>query len=122
MIVRDKKADIAILRTMGASPGLISRIFITQGCAVGFIGTGLGIFFGILLSLTISDLAAGIEFVFDIQILSADLYVVDFLPSQIRFGDIAMISTGVFLLCMLATLYPAWRASKVQPAEALRFE
>ena len=122
MIVRDKRGDIAILRTLGASPQMIGRIFMTQGCVVGLIGTGLGVALGVFFSLTISDIAALIESVFDVKLLSAEVYPVDFLPSQIRFADIVGVSIGVFLLSVLATLYPAYRASRVQPAEALRFE
>lgn len=122
MIVRDKRGDIAILRTIGASPNTIGRIFLTQGCIVGLIGTVIGVSLGVFFSLTVGDFAALVERVFDIKLLSAEVYPVDFLPSQIRIGDIAGVSVGVFLLSVLATLYPAYRASKVQPAEALRFE
>ncbi len=122
MIVRDKRGDIAILRTIGASPKTIGRIFMTQGCIVGLIGTLIGVGLGVLFSLTVGDFAAFIERLFDIQLLSAEVYPVDFLPSQIRISDILGVSVGVFLLSVLATLYPAYRASKVQPAEALRFE
>lgn len=122
MIVRDKRGDIAILRTIGASPKTIGRIFLTQGCIVGLIGTLIGVALGVLFSLTVGDFAALLERVFDIQLLSAEVYPVDFLPSQIRLMDILGVSVGVFFLSVLATLYPAYRASRVQPAEALRFE
>lgn len=122
MIVRDKRGDIAILRTIGASPRLIGRIFLTQGCIVGLIGTAIGVTLGILFSLGVGDFVALLERLFDIHLLSAEVYPVDFLPSQIRLGDIAGVGIGVFLLSVLATVYPAYRASKVQPAEALRFE
>lgn len=122
MIVRDKRGDIAILRTIGASPKTVGRIFMTQGCIVGLIGTLIGVGLGVLFSLTVGDFAAFIEHLFDIQLLSAEVYPVDFLPSQIRISDILGVSVGVFLLSVLATLYPAYQASKVQPAEALRFE
>src|SRR5690606_31835290 len=88
MIVRDKRGDIAILRTMGASPGTIGRIFLTQGCIVGLLGTAIGIAFGVFFSLTVSDLAAFIEGVSGVTLLSADVYPVDFLPSQLRMADI----------------------------------
>ena len=122
MIVRDKRGDIAILRTIGASPKMIGRIFMTQGCIVGLIGTVIGVTLGVIFSLTVGDFAALVERTFDIQLLSAEVYPVDFLPSQIRIGDIVGVSIGVFLLSVLATLYPAYRAANVQPAEALRFE
>ncbi|MDO8273870.1 MAG: lipoprotein-releasing ABC transporter permease subunit [Gammaproteobacteria bacterium] len=122
MIVRDKRGDIAILRTLGASPQTIGRIFMTQGCVVGLIGTGLGVAFGVFFALTISDIAGLIESILGVKLLSAEVYPVDFLPSQILLSDIVGVSVGVFLLSVLATLYPAYRASQVQPAEALRFE
>ena len=122
MIVRDKRGDIAILRTIGASPKTIGRIFMTQGCIVGLIGTVIGVALGVFFSLTVGDFAAFVERALDIQLLSAEVYPVDFLPSQIRISDIVGVSVGVFLLSVLATLYPAYRAANVQPAEALRFE
>jgi lipoprotein-releasing system permease protein len=122
MIVRDKRGDIAILRTIGASPKTIGRIFMTQGCIVGLIGTAIGIAFGILFSLTVGDFAAILERMLGITLLSAEVYPVDFLPSELRLRDILGVSIGVFVLSLLATLYPAWRASRVQPAEALRLE
>jgi lipoprotein-releasing system permease protein len=122
MIVRDKRGDIAILRTIGASPETIRRIFMTQGCLVGLIGTIIGIAFGVLFSLTVGDFAAWLERAFGITLLSAEVYPVDFLPSELRLSDIFGVSAGVFVLSLLATLYPAWRASRVQPVEALRLE
>jgi lipoprotein-releasing system permease protein len=94
----------------------------TQGCIVGLIGTAIGIAFGILFSLTVGDLAAMLERMLGITLLSAEVYPVDFLPSELRLSDILGVSIGVFVLSLLATLYPAWRASRVQPAEALRLE
>lgn len=122
MIVRDKRGDIAILRTLGASPRTIGRIFMTQGCIVGLIGTVIGVAVGVFFSLTIGDIAALIEQMLGVKLLSAEVYPVDFLPSQLRLTDIAGVSLGVFLLSLIATLYPAYRASRVHPAEALRFE
>ena len=122
MIVRDKRGDIAILRTMGASPATIGRIFMTQGLIVGLMGTVIGVAFGVLFSLTIGDMAAFIEQALGITLLSADVYPVDFLPSELRFSDIVVVGAGVFVLCLIATIYPAWRAAGVQPAEALRLE
>lgn len=122
MIVRDKRADIAILRTMGASPGMIGRIFVLQGCLVGLLGTVIGLLLGVLLALSVSDLFAWVEQLSGAQLLSAEVYPVDFLPSQLRAGDLVGVSVGVLVLCLLASLYPAWRAARVLPAEALRSE
>ncbi|MDX1489862.1 MAG: lipoprotein-releasing ABC transporter permease subunit [Pseudohongiellaceae bacterium] len=122
MIVRDKRGDIAILRTLGASPSTIGKVFVTQGAAIGLMSAAIGISVGVFFSLTISDIAAFIEQALGIQLLSADVYPVDFLPSQLRVEDIVWISIGVLALSVVATLYPAYRASKVQPAEALRSE
>ena len=122
MIVRDKRGDIAILRTLGASPQTIGRIFMTQGCVVGLIGTILGVTIGVFFSLTIGDIAAFVEQALGVKLLSAEVYPVDFLPSQRRLSDIFGVSVGVFVLSLAATLYPAYRASRVHPAEALRFE
>jgi lipoprotein-releasing system permease protein len=122
MIVRDKRGDIAILRTMGASPGMIGRIFVLQGCLVGLLGTVIGLALGVVLALSVSDLFAWVEQWSGAQLLSADVYPVDFLPSQLRMGDLIGVSLGVLILCLLASLYPAWRAARVLPAEALRSE
>lgn len=122
MIVRDKRGDIAILRTMGATPGTIGRIFLLQGCMVGMIGTVIGLALGTVLSLTASDIVSWIEGLSGTEMLSADVYPVDFLPSQLLFSDVAVVIAGVFVLCLLASVYPAWRASRVQPAAALRME
>lgn len=122
MIVRDKRGDIAILRTLGAPPITIGQIFVTQGVAVGLMGTIIGIGFGIFFSLTVSDFASFVERALGIQLLSAEVYPVDFLPSQLRFSDIVWVSIGVLILSVIATLYPAYRAARVQPAQALRSE
>ncbi|HBX99188.1 MAG TPA: lipoprotein-releasing system transmembrane subunit LolC, partial [Gammaproteobacteria bacterium] len=120
MIVRDKRGDIAILRTMGATPQIIRRIFMWQGCLIGTIGILIGVFLGIIGSLQITNLAVLIENVFSIQFLSAEVYPIDFLPSEISVLDILVVVTGVFLLSLLATIYPASKAAAIQPAQALR--
>ncbi len=122
MIVRDKKADIAILRTLGASPALIRRIFLWQGCLIGLFGISIGVVLGILGSLQISNLTAWIEQRFAVQLLNPEVYPLDYLPSQLAAADVFTVIAGVFLLSLLATLYPAGRAAKVQPAQALRDE
>ena len=120
MIVRDKTADIAILRTLGASPTMINRIFMWQGCFIGLIGTFLGVVIGIFLSLQVSDFALALENRLGIKLLNADVYPIDFLPSQILVSDVLMVSSGVLALSLLATVYPARRAAAIQPAKALR--
>ena len=120
MIVRDKKGDIAILRTLGASPATINSIFMWQGCFIGLIGIVSGVLLGIIGSLNISRFAAFIENRYSLQLLNAEVYPIDFLPSQIDPLDIAVVVVGVFILSMLATIYPASRAAAIQPAEALR--
>lgn len=122
MVVRDKQGDIAILRTMGTSAGSIRRIFLVQGLVIGFFGTGIGLILGIFFSLTVSDFVAWLEGVLNIQFLSAEIYPVNYLPSQLQAVDILLVGAMSFLLCLLATLYPSQVASRVRPAEALRFE
>lgn len=122
MIVRDKRGDIAILRTLGASPRTIYRIFIWQGCFIGLLGIAIGVVLGVVGSLYVSDFAAFIESSFNIQILNAEVYPIDFLPSELNMLDVLVVSVGVLGLSLLATLYPAKRAAAIQPAEALRHE
>ena len=122
MIVRDKRADIAVLRALGAEPGVINRIFMWQGALIGVTGIGLGLAAGILGSLYISDLARFIEASFGVELLNADVYPMDYLPSSLQFSDIVTVSAGVLLLSLLATIYPARRAAAVRPAVALRAE
>ena len=122
MIVRDKSSDIAILRTLGASPGMINRIFVWQGMLIALVGILIGVAIGIVAALQISELAAFIERVFSIQILSAEVYPIDFLPSALELNDLVAVVVGVLLLALLATLYPARRAAAIQPAKALRHD
>ena len=120
MIVRDKRGDIAILRTLGASPQLIKSIFMWQGCFIGLLGIAIGVTLGIIGSLQVSNFAAWIERRFGLQLLNAEVYPIDFLPSQLHFMDVFSVALGVLVLALLATVYPANRAAAVQPAEALR--
>jgi lipoprotein-releasing system permease protein len=120
MIVRDKRGDIAILRTMGASQQTVNRIFMWQGCLIGTIGIVIGVLLGIIGSLQVANLVGLIEQIFSIQFLSAEVYPIDFLPSKIKVTDILVVSAGVFILSLLATIYPARKAAAVVPAEALR--
>ncbi len=122
MIVRDKRADIAVLRALGADPGVIGGIFMWQGALVGATGIALGLSAGIAGSLYISDLARVIETWFDIELLNAEVYPMDYLPSSLQIGDVLSVSAGVLLLSLLATVYPARRAAAVRPALALRAE
>lgn len=122
MAVTDKQADIAILRTMGASPRMIMQIFMVQGAAIGVVGVILGSVLGVILALTVSDLVAGLERLLGIHFLSADVYFISYLPSQLLLNDVVIIVGASLTLSFLATLYPSWRASKVEPAEALRYE
>ena len=122
MIVRDKKGDIAILRTLGASPKLINRIFMWQGCLIGAFGIAIGLLLGIIGSLQITNIAEFIEEKFSIQFLNAEVYPIDFLPSQLSFVDVTVVIAGVFILALFATVYPARRAAAIRPAEVLRAE
>lgn len=122
MVVTDKRPDIAILRTLGASPARIMAVFMVQGTTIGVVGTLLGIVGGIALALNVEPIVGGIESLFGIHFLDPDIYYISKLPSDLRFSDVARISTGAFFMSVLATLYPAWRAARTDPAEALRYE
>lgn len=122
MVVNDKQADIAILRTFGAMPRTILAIFMVQGTFVGFIGTFIGVVGGIILSLNATDIVNWLQNVFHYQFLSSNVYFVDYLPSRLQWMDVVHVSLIALLLSFFATIYPAWRASRVQPAEALRYE
>jgi lipoprotein-releasing system permease protein len=122
MVVTDKKADIAILRTMGASPRAIMAIFIVQGAYIGILGTIIGTTLGVILSLNISDLIKVLEHLVHTQFLNPDVYFISYLPSQLMLQDVLIISGSGLVMSLLATIYPAWKASKIEPAEALRYE
>ena len=122
MIVTDKQSDIAILRTLGASSRRIMGIFMVQGISIGVIGTFLGIVSGIILSLNTTEIVNWIQTVFHVQFLNANVYYINFLPSSLEFKDVWHVGLMALVLSILATIYPAWKASRVQPAEALRYE
>ena len=122
MAVTDKRADIAIMRTFGASPSSIMAIFIVQGALIGMIGTVVGAFFGVLIALNISTIVPFIEHLFHVQFLAKDIYYISELPSHLLWGDVITIVILSFFLSLIATLYPSWKASKMNPAEALRYD
>ena len=122
MAVTDKQADIAILRTLGASPGSIMQIFIVQGAMIGLIGLAVGIAGGVALALNLETVVPFIESLFGIQFLDKSVYYISDLPSDLHWGDVGVIAVVSFGLTLLATLYPSWRASRTNPAEALRYE
>ena len=122
MTVRDKQADIAILRTIGASPRSIMTIFMVQGTLVGLLGAALGVGLGVLVALNIHVIVPFIEQLFRVKFLSQEIYLISEIPSQLRWGDVGWIGGVAVLLAFVATLYPSWSASRVKPAEALRYE
>ncbi|MGV3627737.1 MAG: lipoprotein-releasing ABC transporter permease subunit [Betaproteobacteria bacterium] len=122
MVVREKQADIAILRTMGASPGEVMRIFMVQGTLIGVIGVGCGIVFGIVSALNVAAIVGFIEHLFNVKFMPQEVYQIADLPSELQILDVVLTALVAFALSVLATLYPSWRASKVNPAEALRYE
>jgi lipoprotein-releasing system permease protein len=122
MTVRDKQADIAILRTLGASPRSIMRIFVIQGTLVGILGALLGVALGVLVALNVDVIVPAIEHVLGMQFLAKDIYLISEVPSDLRWLDVLRIGGVAVLLAFFATLYPSWSAARVQPAAALRYE
>ncbi|HTO42969.1 MAG TPA: lipoprotein-releasing ABC transporter permease subunit [Burkholderiales bacterium] len=122
MAVTDKRADIAILRTLGATPFSIIKIFVVQGSLIGVIGTALGVVGGIAIALNVDVVVPAIEKLFRVQFLAKDVYYISELPSDLQVRDVVTVALMSLLLSLLATLYPSWRASRVNPAEALRYE
>jgi lipoprotein-releasing system permease protein len=122
MVVSEKESDIAILRTFGATPNMIMTIFILQGGLVGVFGTLLGVISGVALAMNVTTLVNGIEYLFNVQFLSSNVYFVNYLPSYVEWRDILQISLVALSLSLIATIYPAWRASKMDPVESLRYE
>ena len=122
MMVTDKRPDIAILRTLGATPGSIMKIFVIQGVLIGVIGTLIGVVGGVLLALNIETVVPFLERLFNIQFLSREVYYISELPSDLQRSDVLTIAAVSLVLSLVATLYPSWRASRIQPAEALRYE
>ena len=122
MAVTDKRADIAIMRTFGASPRSIMAIFMVQGALIGLLGTMIGAGFGVLIALNISTIVPFIEHLFHVQFLAKDVYYISELPSHLLWGDVVTIVLMSFVLSFFATLYPSWKASQMNPAEALRYD
>jgi len=122
MVVTDKEADIAILRTLGAHPRMIMATFMVQGTFIGIIGTILGVACGVPLALNVNTVVTALERTFGVHFLSPDIYYISELTSDLHWNDVFMISAFSLIITLLATLYPAWRASRTQPAEALRYE
>jgi len=122
MVVRDKHPDIAILRTLGASPKLIMQIFIVQGAIVGVIGTLIGVVGGVLLALNIGSVVTAVESAFGFRVLSPEVYFLSSLPSDLKWADVWVTALISLVLALFATLYPSYNASQVNPAEALRYE
>jgi len=122
MVVKDKQADIAILRTIGARPSSILKVFVTQGSIVGIVGTLLGVLGGVAVALNLEAIVGFFEAAFGIKFLAADVYFISDLPSELQYGDVVRIALIALVLALVSTLYPAWVASKTSPAEALRYD
>ena len=122
MMVADKRADIAVLRTMGATPRTIMAVFMIQGISVGAVGIVLGIIIGVPVAANAGVIVAWVESLFSAQMFNPDVYFISHIPSVLKWQDVLMVAGCSFVLCLLATIYPALRASQVQPAEALRYE
>jgi len=122
MAVVDKEADIAILRTLGATPSTIMGVFVIQGAIIGVIGTLIGTVCGVLVASNVENIVPALEQLLGTKILAADVYYISELPSDMKWSDVTAISLIALVLSLVATLYPAWRGSRVQPAEALRYE
>jgi lipoprotein-releasing system permease protein len=122
MVVTDKRSDIAILRTLGATPASVMTIFIIQGVFIGVLGTALGVAGGVGLALNVETIVPAIEQLFNVQFLAADVYYISDVPSELHWRDVWVMAGVAIVLSLLATLYPAWRAARTHPAEALRYE
>lgn len=122
MAVTEKQADIAILRTLGLSPAGVMKIFMVQGAFAGFFGTLIGVICGVALGLSVGRIVAFFENLFGVHLINSQIYFIDYLPSDVNVRDVVVIACISLALAFIATLYPSWRASKTQPAEALRYE
>ena len=122
MTVRDKQAEVAILRTLGASPGAVMRIFMVQGTLVGLLGTLIGVGLGVAVALNVDVIVRFIEHAFGVHFLDKNIYFISEMPSDLLWSDVARVGGVAVLLAFIATLYPSWSAARVKPAEALRYE
>ena len=122
MVVTDKRADIAILRTLGLSPNGVMKVFIVQGMVAGFFGTLFGVIVGVLLGSYIGTVLAFFEKTFGFQLINSQIYFIDYLPSDVNLPDVLTVAGFSLFLALLATLYPSWRAARTRPADALRYE
>jgi lipoprotein-releasing system permease protein len=122
MVVMEKNKDIAVLKSMGATSRSIMKIFILQGVTIGTIGTLLGCIGGLTIATNLSKISVYVERLLGIKILPGDVYYLNELPSRVNYSDVSIIVIGTILICFLSTIYPSWRASKLDPAEALRYE
>jgi len=122
MLVTDKQADIAILRTLGLTPRGVMKVFMVQGTLIGVIGTTIGVIGGILLTLNLEHILRGIEQLFGVQLMPEDVYYITGLPTDLQVSDVVLTAVAALTMAFLATVYPAWRAARTAPAEALRYE
>ncbi|WP_256981558.1 lipoprotein-releasing ABC transporter permease subunit [Bordetella genomosp. 4] len=122
MVVKDKQSDIAILRTLGAKPGVIARIFLVQGMLIGVVGTLMGVVSGLLIAYNVGAIVSFIEGLLGVHFLPREIYFISGMPSDPQLQDVVIIAATSFVLSLLATLYPSWRASRLQPAQVLRHD
>jgi len=122
MVVQDKQADIAIFRTLGSSPGSILTVFMIQGLVIGVVGTLGGMLLGVLLALNLETLVNGMEAVLGMDLLAADVYFISDLPARVNWFEVLQIGLFALGISLVSTIYPAWKAARTQPAEALRYD